>query len=71
MSNASHFDQVLDEVETLSPAEQLELVELVWRRLIDERRAEIKAHIAEANEEYRTGRVRPGSADDLLREIDS
>ena len=71
MSNTSHFDQVLEDVETLSPAEQLELVELIWRRLVEQRRVEIKAHIAEAKEDYRTGNVRHGSVADLMAEFDS
>lgn len=71
MSNPSHFDQVLEDIETLSPAEQLEIVELVWHRLIEQRRSEIKAHIAEGREDYRAGNVRRGSLVDLMAEIDS
>jgi hypothetical protein len=66
LSKTSHFDQVLEDVEILSLEDQLEFVELFWRRLIESRCAEIKAHIAEAMEEYRTGSVARGSAADLL-----
>lgn len=65
MSNTSHFDQVLEDVETLAPAEQLELVAVIWRRLVEQRRAEIKAHIAEAREDYRIGNVVRGSVANL------
>ena len=71
MINTSHFDQVLDDVETLSPAEQIELVEVIWRRLVEQRRTEIKAHVAEANEDYRIGNAIRGSVAELLAEIDS
>jgi ClpP class serine protease len=65
----SIFQRALEIVESL-PAEQREdLIELVRRRLIDERRECLAQTIAEAREEYKRGEVKRGTVDDLLREL--
>ncbi len=70
MEAASHFETVLESVEALPVEDQEILVDLIRRRLIEKRRAEIAAHIIETREQYRTGRVRRGTVDDLMAEID-
>ena len=50
--------------------DQLLLVEIIKQRLIQHRRAELVAVVAEARESYRTGNVRRGSAEDLLKELE-
>ncbi len=57
------FQQVLDTVETLSPDEQVELMELICRRLMGRCRA--AADIREARADYRAGTVRRGTAADV------
>ena len=65
----SRFGVVVEAVETLPPEDQEMLVDLVRRRLIEQRRAEIAANIARTREEYEQGRVRRGTVDDLLAEL--
>jgi Uma2 family endonuclease len=52
------FQQVLDTVETLSPGEQVELIEIIRRRLMERRRSEVAADIREALADYRVSTVR-------------
>ncbi len=66
------FQQVLDIVETLSPGEQVELIVLIWRRLV-ERFRESAADIREPRADYRAGRPTPlaqrrGTAADAMEE---
>jgi len=69
MTQAPSFDVVLESVEALSIEEQEVLLDLVRRRLIERRRAEIAQNIAKAQEEYRTGQVRRGTIDELMAEL--
>jgi Uma2 family endonuclease len=64
------FQQVLDAVKTLSPGEQVELIEIISRRLMERRRAEVAADIRETRADYRAGRPtsleqRQSTADDV------
>ncbi len=70
METMSHFEAVLETVESLPEEDQEILVELVRQRLIDRRRAQIVANIAETREEYRANRVQRGTVGDLMAEID-
>jgi len=47
------------------------LVELIPQRLIQHRRSELIAQVAEAREAYQTGNVRRGSVEGLMKELDS
>ncbi len=62
------FQQVLDTVEMLSPGEQVELIEVICRRLMGRRRSEAAADIREARADYRAGAVRRGTAADVMME---
>jgi Uma2 family endonuclease len=67
------FQQVLDIVEMLSPSEQVELLEIICRRLMERRRSEAAAGIREARADYRAGRPtslaqRRGTAADVMGE---
>ncbi len=65
----SRFQEVLDVVETLPPDDQVLLIEIVRQRLIQDRRAELIAEVAEARQAYQQGNVRRGTVDDLMREL--
>ncbi len=64
-----HFQQVLESVESLPPDDQALLIELVHRRLVQARRAELAAEIRESREDYKSGQVRRGTAADLMKEL--
>lgn len=69
MDPVSHFETVLESVETLPAEDQRVLIELLRRRLAEQRRAEIAANIAISREEYRAGRVHRGTAEELMAEL--
>ncbi len=62
------FQQVLDTVEMLSPGQQVELIEIISRRLMERRRSEVAADVREARADYRAGTVRWGTAADAMEE---
>ena len=66
---SSTFQVALETVEELAPEDQEMLVEIVGRRLIEQRRAELAQDIAAAREAYRHGDVRRGTVDDLMAEL--
>ena len=66
----SHFQDVLETVEALPLDEQEMLIEIIRQRMIQQRRTQLAIDIAEAREDYRAGRVRRGSATDLMSEVD-
>lgn len=65
----STFQMALETVEELTPGDQEMLVEIVRRRLIERRRAELAEDIIAAREAYRRGDVRRGTVDDLMAEL--
>ena len=68
-AGSSIFQEAIDGVEMLPVDDQLLLVEIIKQRLIQHRRADLVAVVAEARESYRIGNVRRGSAQDLLQEL--
>jgi hypothetical protein len=66
---SSRFQQVIETVEALPPDDQLLLIEIIRQRLIQHRRAELAAEIAEARDAYQQGDVRRGTVADLMKEL--
>ncbi|HNS52790.1 MAG TPA: hypothetical protein PKO09_16615 [Anaerolineae bacterium] len=69
LTESSQFQQVIENVEALPPDEQMLLMEIIRRRLIDRRRAELVAEVAEARQAYAAGDVQRGSVEALLEEL--
>jgi len=63
------FQEVIETVEALPPDDQVLLIEIIRQRLIQYRRAELAAEIAEARNAYQRGDVRRGTVADLMAEI--
>ena len=68
-TTSSHCQEVIEMVETLSPDDQALLVAIIHQRLIQNKRAELAAEIAEAREAYKRGETRSGTVADLMREL--
>ncbi|HNS52791.1 MAG TPA: hypothetical protein PKO09_16620 [Anaerolineae bacterium] len=64
----SPFQAALDMVERLPSDAQEALIEIVARRLVEQRRAEIGANARATLEALREGRARYGTVDDLRRD---
>jgi ribosome recycling factor len=63
------FDEALDIIESFPEDQRESIIEIVKRRLTEERREQLAQIIKEAREEYARGEVRRGTVDDLIREI--
>ncbi len=63
------FQDVLDMIESLPKEQQENLIAIIRRRLIEHKREVLAERINRAREEYRLGKVRRGTVDDLMNEI--
>jgi hypothetical protein len=63
------FQEVLDIVESLPEYQQEDLVDIIRRRLIEQRRDRLANSIREAREEYARGEVKKGTIDDLMKDL--
>jgi hypothetical protein len=63
------FQKALEIVESLPEEQRESLMDIVKRRLIEERRDRLAQSIKEAREEYKRGKIRKGTVDDLMNEL--
>lgn len=63
------FDQVLDAVEHLPVDQQVDLIEVMQRRLAERGRQRIVQEASEARAEFASGQAKRTSVEDLMREI--
>lgn len=63
------FREALALIESLPEEERRDLIDIVRRRLVDERRADIAKSIQAARGELTRGEVKRGTVEDLLREL--
>ena len=63
------FQQALEIVESLPEEQRESLMDIVKRRLIEERRDRLAQSIKEAREQYKRGKIRKGTVDDLMNEL--
>lgn len=66
----STLQQALDLVETLEPEEQAILLNIISKRLAQQRRNELIEDIVQARDDYQKGNVKRGSIADLMAELD-
>ena len=65
----STFARVADSVDELSDDEQESLVALVQRRLAARRRAALIADVKAARQEFKEGKCRPASPEQIFRKL--
>ncbi len=63
------FQRAIDVIEALPPEDQETLIDLIHRRLIERRRAEIARHAVETLQAVREGRAQHGTCEDLRRDL--
>jgi hypothetical protein len=71
MVNVSKFNEILEQIDTLSSDDQEVLIDLVRRRLIERRREGIADRIEIAHQEYQSGKVFRGSVEDVIAELNN
>jgi len=63
------FQEAIETAEALPPDDQELLIDIIRRRLIQQRRDELAADIPEARDAYRRGEVRQDKVADLMEEL--
>ncbi len=63
------FQQAIDVVEAMQPEDQEALIELIRRRLIERRRADIARNATETLRAVQEGRAQYGGVEDLRRDL--
>lgn len=63
------FEQTLEMIDQLSVEDQLSLIEIVQRRLTEQRRAEIARNAQDTLRAFREGHARYGTIGDLRRDL--
>jgi ribosome recycling factor len=63
------FNEALEIIESFPDEQKESIIEIVKRRLTEERRERLAQTVKEAREEYARGEVRQGTVDDLMLEI--
>lgn len=68
-AGATFFGEILDAADKLSLEEQEALIDVLSRRAADRRRDQLGRDIRNARKEFKDGRTRPSTPDDILSEI--
>ena len=63
------FQKALEIIESLPEEQRESLIDIVKRRLIEERRDRLAQSIKEARDEYKRGEIKRGTVDDLMHEL--
>jgi len=63
------FGQVLEWADDLPLEQQESLVAILQRRMREQRRAELIEAVKEARKEFKVGRCRSGSPDEIIKKI--
>ena len=63
------FDEIVEVADKLSLEKQEALIEILHRRMMERRRAELAKDIEEARQEFREGRCQPATPSELMEEI--
>lgn len=70
VTKTSSLQTAIEMVEQLSPEDQAELLKIIYRRLVEQRRDRLVEEVAETRQAYQTGQVRRGTVDELMAELD-
>jgi hypothetical protein len=63
------FEEKLDSVSELPASQQESLIDIVRKRLIEQRRTEIANDAANAIEDFRNGKLKPETAEELIERL--
>jgi hypothetical protein len=69
MKKITTFQEVLDAADKLSMEEQGTIIDILHRRMVDQRRKELTKEVLEARKEYQEGRCHQATSEEIIREI--
>jgi hypothetical protein len=64
-----NFQDVVEIVESLPPNQREDLIDLIHRRMIEQKRESLSKSVREARAEYKKGQVKKGPVDELLKDL--
>lgn len=70
MTETLSFQEAIVMVENLSLEEQEMLIEIIQNRLNEYKRSELMNEIKQAEQEYKQGKFKRGTVEDLMAELD-
>lgn len=69
MEQGEKFQDILEAADRLSLEDKEALIDVLQRRLVDQRREEIAREIEAARREFQSGKCQPMTPDELMKEI--
>jgi CO dehydrogenase/acetyl-CoA synthase alpha subunit len=69
MEQSLTFGDILEAADRLSLEEKETLIEVLQRRLVDQRRDELAKEIKAARKEFQAGKCQPACPEELMKEI--
>ena len=69
MTQTMPFGEVLEAADQLSPDDQLELIDILHRRLVQAGRQRLAADVETSRQEFAAGTCRSTTPEELMREI--
>jgi len=63
------FQKALEVIETLPEEQRESLIDIIRRRMVEERRDQLALNIKKARVEYKQGKVKRGTVDDMMDEL--
>ena len=70
IKQTSTFQDAITTVEALSIEEQTLLIEIIQKRLQQQKRQKLKQEIESVRQEYQAGKVKFGSVEDFVNELE-
>jgi len=68
-TKTSSLQAAIETVEQLPPEDQAQLIDIIYRRLVEQRRETLAQEVAAARQAYQSGQVRRGTVDDLMADL--
>ena len=63
------FQEALDAIESLPEYQQEDLIDIIRRRLIEQKRDALVLRVSEARAEYARGKTKEGTVQELMRDL--
>ena len=63
------FQEAIDIVESLPQNQQEDLIDVLQRRIVEQKRESLARSVRQARVEYKNGKVKRGSVNDLMRDL--
>jgi hypothetical protein len=69
MKKVLTFSEILEAADTLTPDEQEEIINILRRRANERRRKELLKDIRKTEKDFKDGKCRTGTANELMKEV--